>query len=313
MLAIKAPPDAISPYLTGSACEIACINQPTGTVISGPSDEISRLMKEERSPAHDGVRLDIPFAFHSAQVDPTLEEFEAAASGVRFNIPSIPYMSPLLGRVVSDGSTLGASYLTRACRNAVDFQGALEAAKASSLVDEKTIWLEIGAHPICSGMIKGTLGSQSVTVPSLRKSTDTWKVLTSGLESLYTNGIDIQWNEYHRDFKGSHTVIDLPRYSWDSKTYWIQYKNDFCLTKGDSPAPKQIAAAPAEQKPEVVYISPSVQRVLEEHNSANVSTLLVESDIHDPRLIPVLQGHLVNGAALCPSVSRSSKNTFFGR
>ena len=309
MLAIKAPLKAIDPYLTGSACEIACINQPTGIVISGPSEEISRLMNEPKSPAHGGVRLDIPFAFHSAQVDPTLEAFEAAASGVRFNSPSIPYMSPLLGRAVSDGSTLGASYLTRACRNAVNFQGALQAAKASSLVDERTIWLEIGAHPICSGMIKGTLGSQAVTVPSLRKSTDTWKVLTSGLESLYINGIDIQWNEYHRDFTGSHTVIDLPRYSWDSKNYWIQYKNDFCLTKGDDPAPKQVAAAPVEEKPEAVYISPSVQRVLEERNSADVSTLLVESDIHDPRLIPVLQGHLVNGAALCPSVSRPLKNT----
>jgi naphtho-gamma-pyrone polyketide synthase len=308
MLAIKAPLEAIDPYLMGSACEIACINQPTGIVISGPTEEISRLMNETKSPACGGVRLDIPFAFHSAQVEPTLEAFEAAATGVRFNIPSIPYMSPLLGRVVSDGSTLGASYLTRACRNAVNFQGALEAARASTLVDERTIWLELGAHPICSGMIKGTLGSQSVTVPSLRKSTDVWKVLTGGLESLYSNGIDIQWNEYHRDFKGSHTVLDLPRYSWDSKKYWIQYKNDFCLTKGDDPSPKQIAAPPAEQKPEAVYISPSVQHVLEEHNSADTSTLLIESDIHDPRLIPVLQGHIVNGAALCPSVSCSMKN-----
>jgi naphtho-gamma-pyrone polyketide synthase len=311
MLAIKAPLEAIDPYLMGSACEIACINQPTGIVISGPTEEMSRLMNETKSPACGGVRLDIPFAFHSAQVEPTLEAFEAAASGVRFNIPSIPYMSPLLGRVVSDGSTLGASYLTRACRNAVNFQGALEAARASTLVDERTIWLELGAHPICSGMIKGTLGSQSFTVASLRKSTDVWKVLTSGLESLYINGIDIQWNEYHRDFKGSHTVLDLPRYSWDSKKYWIQYKNNFCLTKGDDPAPKQIAAPPAEQKPEAVYISPSVQRVLEEHNSAEASTLLIESDIHDPRLIPVLQGHIVNGAALCPSVSCSMINKLF--
>jgi naphtho-gamma-pyrone polyketide synthase len=311
MLAIKAPLEAIDPYLMGSACEIACINQPTGIVISGPTEEISRLINETKSPACGGVRLDIPFAFHSAQVEPTLEAFEAAASGVRFNIPSIPYMSPLLGRVVSDGSTLGASYLTRACRNAVNFQGALEAARASTLVDERTIWLELGAHPICSGMIKGTLGSQSFTVASLRKSTDVWKVLTSGLESLYINGIDIQWNEYHRDFKGSHTVLDLPRYSWDSKKYWIQYKNNFCLTKGDDPAPKQIAAPPAEQKPEAVYISPSVQRVLEEHNSAEASTLLIESDIHDPRLIPVLQGHIVNGAALCPSVSCSMINKLF--
>lgn len=306
MLAIKASLDAIKTHLAGSSCEIACINQPEGNVISGPNEEISRLTNEYLSLGYECVRLDIPFAFHSAQVDDILEAFEAAASSVRFNMPSVPYMSPLLGRVVSDGDTLGASYLTRASRNAVNFQGALEAAKASSIVNERTIWLEIGSHPACSGMIKGTLGSQAVTIPSLRKSTDTWKVLAGGLELLYLNGIEIQWNEYHRDFKSSHEVLELPRYSWDLKNYWIQYRNDFCLTKGDDPAPNQIAATSVEQKPAPAYISPSVQRVVEEYNAANVSTLLVESDIHDPRLAPVLHGHKVNGAALCPSVSRRS-------
>lgn len=307
MLAIKASLETIKPRLVGSPCKIACINQPTSNVISGPTEDITRLTNEYQSLGHECVRLDIPFAFHSAQVEPILEVFEAAAGNVRFNVPSVPYLSPLLGLVVSDSGVLGPSYLTRACRNAVNFQGALEAAKASAIVDERTIWLEIGSHPACSGMIKGTLGSQVVTVPSLRKSADTWKVLAGGLESLHLNGIDIQWNEYHRDFKSSHKVLDLPRYSWDLKNYWIQYRNDFCLTKGDVPVPKQIAAAPVEEKVTPVYISPSVQRVLEEHNAADVSTLLIESDIHDPRLAPVLQGHKVNGAALCPSVSNSPK------
>jgi naphtho-gamma-pyrone polyketide synthase len=307
MLAIKASLEAIKPHLVGSSCELACINQPTGNVISGPSEDISRLTSDYQSRGHECVRLDIPFAFHSAQVDPILEVFEAAAGSVRFNVPSVPYLSPLLGKVVSDAETLGASYLTRACRNAVNFQAGLEAAKDLSIVDSRTIWLEIGSHPACSGMVKGTLGSQSLTISSLRKSADTWKVLAGGLESLHSNGIEIDWNEYHRDFKSSHKVLDLPRYSWDLKNYWIQYRNDFCLTKGDDLAPKPIEAAPVVEKPVAQYISPSVQRVLEEHNAADVSTLLIESDIHDPRLAPVLQGHKVNSVPLCPSVSSFSR------
>ena len=308
MLAIKASLDVIKPHLAGFSGEIACINQPTGTVISGPREEISRLMKELQSTGQNCVKLDIPFAFHSAQVDPILEPFEAAASGVRFNAPSIPYMSPLLGQVISDDDTLGSSYLTRACRNAVNFQAALEAANASSVVNEKTIWVEIGSHPACSGMIKGTLGSQVLTIHSLRNGADTWSVLAGALETLYLNGIEIQWNEYHRDFKHSHRVLELPRYSWELKNYWIQYKNDFCLTKGDDPAPKQVAAASAELKPAAVHISPSVQRIVEEKKGVDVSTMSVESDINDPKLAPVLQGHKVNGVALCPSVSRPEEN-----
>lgn len=302
MLAIKASVDAIRPQLAGSACEVACMNQPMNNVISGPSQEISSLMDKFKSIGHDCIRLDIPYAFHSAQVDPILKEFEAAAANVRFSTPTIPYLSALHGRAVSDGSTLGAAYLTQSCRNAVNFQGALEAAKDSSLINERTIFVEIGGHPVCSDMIKGTFGSQSKTCPSLRRGTDTWRVLAGALETLYLNGIDVKWNEYHRDFKSSHRVVELPRYSWDLKNYWIQYKNDFCLTKGDNPAPKQIAAAAVEEKAAPVYLSPSVQRVLEEHNAADVSTLLIESDINNPRLASVIQGHKVNTVALCPSV-----------
>ncbi|KAL2012344.1 hypothetical protein VTN00DRAFT_5062 [Thermoascus crustaceus] len=279
MLVVKATLDEIKHSLNASPCEIACINQPTSNVISGPGKEISRL----------------------ANVDPILEPFEAAANGIRFSAPSIPFISPLLERVVSDAHTLGSSYLTQACRSAVNFEGALKAAKASVLVDEKTLWVEIGSHPACSGMIKGTLGPQTVTISSLRRGTDTWKVLAGGIESLYLNGIEIQWNEYHRDFTASHKVLELPRYCWDLKNYWIPYRNDFCLTKGDNLEPKQIAAPPVVQKPQPVYISPSVQRVIEEHNAPGISSLLVESDIHDSRLAPVIQGHKVNGAALCPS------------
>ncbi|KAL1959367.1 hypothetical protein VTO42DRAFT_2170 [Malbranchea cinnamomea] len=300
MLVVKASLDAIKSSLFDSTCSVACINQPHSNVVSGPADEIERLLKANQSRGYECMRLDVPFAFHSAQVDPILEPFEAIAKSVRFNVPSIPYISPLLGRVVSDGATLNAAYLARACRHEVNFKAALEAAKDSSIADERTIWLEIGAHPTCSGMIKGTLGSNSVTVPSLRKDTDTWKVLTGALESLYLNGLGVRWNEYHRDFKVSHKVINLPRYSWDLKNYWIQYRNDFCLTKGDYTGQSHTSEG-VDKKPPPVYVSPSVQRVLEEHNAADTSTLLVESDIHDPRLAPVLLGHKVNGTALCPS------------
>ena len=303
MLAVKASLSTIKPRLAGTSCEVACLNQPTNNVISGPEDEISNMMSAFQSLGHKCVKLQIPYAFHSAQVDPILADFEAIAANVRFSIPNIPYVSPMLSRVVSDGATLGSSYLTQACRNAVNFQGALEAAKASSLVDERTIWLEIGSHPVCSDMITGTLGPQSKTTSSLKKNTDTWKVLANGLETLYLNGIDIQWNEYHRDFKSAHQVVELPRYNWDLKNYWIQYKNDFCLTKGEAPVQTQLGTTPVEVRVPQTYISPSAQRVLEERNGADVSTILIESDIHDPRLSPVIQGHKVNGAALCPSVS----------
>ena len=308
MVAVKASLDVIRPQLANSSCEVACINQPTSNVISGPLKELDSLVNAFQSLGYDCIKLKIPYAFHSAQMDPILNEFEAITSNIRFHEPSIPYISPLIGRTVLDSNSLGSSYLPRASRGTVDFQGALKAAEASSIVDERTIWLEIGSHPICSDMVEGTLGSQLKTSHSLKRNTDLWKTLSGALETLYQNNVEIRWQEYHRDFKDSHEVLELPRYHWDLKNYWIQYKNDFCLSKGSNQTPRQITRADDEREPARVYISPSVQRVLAEHSQGNKSSLLIESDIHDPRLVPIFQGHKVNGVALCPSVSHQSLN-----
>ena len=47
----------------------------------------------------------------------------------------------------------------------------------------------------------------------------------------------------------------------------------------------------------------SVQRVVEQNLGIDISTIIVESDLNHPSLLGVCQGHVVNGVALCPSVS----------
>ncbi|PGG97986.1 hypothetical protein AJ80_09608 [Polytolypa hystricis UAMH7299] len=316
MLAVKGSMQAAEQLIRrisdAEGCELACANQPNGNVISGPGNKISEIASAATDMGIETVRLSVPFAFHSAQVEPILEEFEQAATqGVTYHPPAVPVLSPLLSKVVpaGDTDTLNASYLTAACRSQVNFTGALTAAATEKADDggqgvganERTIWLEIGAHPVCSGMVKGTLGSQSKTIATLNQHSEDYKILTTALEVMYLAGIEINWNEYHRHFPASHEVLALPMYKWDSKNYWIMYRNDFCLTKGDDVVPQIAIEAPEEPKPGLKYLSPCAQQIIEESHGADKSSMVVESDIFDERLLPVLQGHLVNGAALCPS------------
>lgn len=74
--------------------------------------------------------------------------------------------------------------------------------------------------------------------------------------------------------------------------------------KSDDPSSSDSPSS--KQAPQFTYISPAVQKVIDEDHSTEKSTVVIESDIFDDKLLPVLQGHLVNGAALCPSVSDSS-------
>ena len=108
------------------------------------------------------------------------------------------------------------------------------AASATGTIKDGNIWIEIGAHPLCSSMTKSILDPHTSTLSSLRRGGDTWKVLGESMSSLYLAGLHLQWNEHHWDFEDAHKVLKLPSYHWNNKTYWIQYNNDFCLTKGDN-------------------------------------------------------------------------------
>ncbi|KAL4923749.1 polyketide synthase alb1 [Aspergillus undulatus] len=296
MLAIKAPLLEIKQLLKEYEYDMACINSPSETVISGPKAVIQELSQDCSNQRLRTTMLTVPYAFHSAQVIPILKDLEEVLQGVTFNKPSVPFVSALLGEVITeaDSNILNAKYLVRHCRETVDFLSAFEALRNAKMRTDQTLWLEVGPHTICSGMVKATLGPQATTVASLRREEDTWKVLSNSLSSLYLAGIDINWKQYHQDFISSHQVLSLPAYKWDLKNYWIPYRNNFCLTKG---SPMAAASAPAQPK----FLTTAAQEIVETRDDGASATVVVQNNIADPGLNRVIQGHKVNGAALCPS------------
>ncbi|CAG8205806.1 unnamed protein product [Penicillium nalgiovense] len=296
MLAIKSSVAQVKQFLD-EATEVACINAPSETVISGACEKIDELAQTLTNEGFKATKLNVPFAFHSAQVEPILESLAEIGKGVTFSTPSIPFVSALLGDVINETNSevLGPSYLTRHCRETVNFLGALEATRHTNLINDKTVWVEIGSHPVCSGMVKSTFGPQATTVASLRRQDDTWKVLSNSTSALYLAGIELRWKEYHQDFTAGHKVLPLPSYKWDLKNYWIPYTNNFCLLKG---AP---ATAVAEAAPVAVFLSSAAQKVLETSGDNSSASIVIENDIADPDLNRVIAGHKVNGACLTPS------------
>lgn len=299
MLAVKAPLLQLKEHMDEAVHEVACINGPAETVISGLNDDIDNLAQKLSGATIKSTKLKVPFAFHSSQVEPILAGLEEVAQGVTFNKPSIPFVSALLGEVISESNSdvLGAKYLARHCRETVNFLGALEATRHGKLMNDKTVWVEIGSHTVCSGMVKATLGPQTTTVASLRREENTWKVLAKSLSAVYLAGIDLHWRQYHQAFSSLHQVLRLPAYNWDLKNYWIPYTNNFCLTKGTP------ASAPVEAAPEFTYLTTAAQKIIESRNDKTTATVVIENSVADPELNRVIQGHKVNGAALCPSVS----------
>ena len=309
MLAVKGSAEAIRNTLGNKMTEIACINGPEETVLCGSGEIVGAANEALTQKGFKATKLNVPFAFHSAQVDPILDQFKAVASSVTFNKPSVPVLSPLEGEIIREAGIISPEYLARHARETVNFWTALTSGQKEKIFDGKTAWLEVGAHPVCSGMVKASIGA-TITAPSLRRGEDPWKTIATSMCALFTAGVSINFDEYHREFNDAQQLLELPTYSFDNKKYWLDYHNNWTLTKGEAPQVKEIirerlvegapAAAPVVEIP-AKRLSTSCQKVISEEFSGTTAKVIVRSSLADSKLYPVVCGHMVNNAALCPS------------
>ncbi|KAK4981176.1 hypothetical protein LTR28_002473 [Elasticomyces elasticus] len=135
MLAVKASQAALAKLLVDKKYEVACINSPEATVLSGSNEQIATAHRIIASSGMKSTKMKLPFAFHSAQVQPLLEDLEIVASGAVFHKPSIPVLSPLTGAVVEDADTICSSYIAQHCRETVNLEKALLRAKELHFVN----------------------------------------------------------------------------------------------------------------------------------------------------------------------------------
>lgn len=315
MLAVRGSLAEIQEKLEGKFFEIACINGPRDTVLSGPQDEINSLSEFLQTNGYRCFCLDVGIAFHSQHTDPILEEFERLSeTSVLFQQPRLPVISPLLSKVIFDDKTVNANYVRRATRETVNFLAALEIAEQYGAIDESTAWVEIGPHPVSINFVKSTFSSVKVAVPSLRRDEDNWGTIAQSLATLHIAGVQVDWVEYHREFEKGLRLLDLPTYAWNDKTYWLQYNGDWALTKGNTfyDAEKSI-----NQKVSAVgslgvsdLRTSTVQQIIEENFEGSAGRVIMQSDLMQPEFLAAARGHCMNGVGVVTSVSQNPTHLF---
>ena len=223
MLAVKSSVPTIERLANGQDFEVECFNSTSDTIIGGNRDNMDQLAQQLKQAGQKCMTLNLPYAFHSAQVDPVLEPYEQVVHGVVYESPRVPVISSLLGKVVNKGGVFDASYCRRHTREPVNLLGAVQSAQDKGVLDAKTVCIEIGPHPVCSGLVNSILGTANVMVPSLRKSEDPWKTLCDSLSTLHCAGLEIDWSEVHRDYESSHQLLNLPPNKFDMEDCGVDY------------------------------------------------------------------------------------------
>ncbi|KAJ0418711.1 hypothetical protein BJY00DRAFT_175444 [Aspergillus carlsbadensis] len=293
MLATVAPAQAVEEYIRrpefGSCC-ISCYNSPSATVVSGPVSELQSLETSLRSAGTVCTLVRVPYGFHSPQLDPILDDFERRARAVQFQAPKIPIVSTVTATIVRDIGSFTSHYLARQAREPVQFYKALAACKAEGVVDQNTIWLELGPDSVCSSMVKATLGVASVYT-SLKTREANWKTISSTVAALYTGRSNISWTDFHQEYTNSLRLLDLPRYAFDTKNFWRVYKED--VVQVDDGSLQKVSP----KKP----ISSSLHFVEKETFTPDEALVTFETFLSDTELYEAIRGHLVDELPLCPS------------
>ena len=312
MLSVRGTPAEIEKSAGGRSYEVACINGPKDTVLSGSREQIDEISELLQLNGFRCVGLDVAFAFHSGQMDPILDAFEDVAKRVIFHAPNLPIISPLLNKVIFDNKTVSSNYLRRATRETVNFLSALDVAQQYSTIDEQTIWIEIGPHPVCLGFVKAILSSVNTSVPSLRRGEDSWKTMACSLSALHCAGAELDWNEFHRPFEKRLRLLDLPTYSWNEKNHWIMYNGDWVLTKGNTyyDAEKRATAPQAAPVPKLILETSAVQQVIEEKFEGSSGKVTIQSDLMQTDFLDAANGHNINGRGVVSLVSHLSFSKF---
>ena len=304
MLSVRASVEVIKKFSSGdNSYEVSCMNGHEDTVISGARTNIEATRIALESNGLKCTQLDVPFAFHSAQMDPILDSFEQIAKHISFKAPSVPIISPLLGNCVFDGKTINAKYLCRASREPVNFVGALEAAQDLGIIDDKTVWIDLGPHPVCGAFFRSYIHNAKVN-SSLRRNEDNFATVANSVATLHCEGFLVRWNEYFRPYEKAHNLLNLNKYRWNEKDHWIEYVGTWTLDKAH-------AKDNAIQKPALGILTSngsslrtsSVHQIISEELRDSTGELTAVSDIMYPDLLAAVNGHLMNGCGVATTVS----------
>ncbi|OLP20309.1 hypothetical protein BST81_00800 [Leptolyngbya sp. 'hensonii'] len=263
---------ALQPY--GGAVTIAAINGPQNIVISGEAVSVQAVLQDLTAQEIKTHPLTVSHAFHSPLIEPILAEFEQVAATVTYGPPRMRFISAATGTIVKAETLSQPGYWRQQTRNPVQFAAAVQALQ----VQENTLVLEMGPHPVLIGMARQSLpDSLGGWLPSLRRGMGDWEQLLESLATFYVRGGSVDWAGFDRDY--ARQKLSLPTYPFQRQRYWVPVRR---------PAP--------------VPSSPGSHPLLGQRLRSALKAIQFEAHLQVTAL-PFLQDHRVHGLAILPATA----------
>ncbi|MEU6957277.1 SDR family NAD(P)-dependent oxidoreductase [Streptomyces sp. NPDC045714] len=214
MASVALPADTVRARLAevGEGLEVAAVNGPRSTVVSGDPAALDRLLALFEPEDVRVRRIAVDYASHSSHVDSVRDELLEVLAPVRPRSGDVPFHSTVTGEALRT-TELDAAYWVRNLRRTVEFTTAVEGLAA----DGHSLFVEMSPHPVLTMAVEETADDSLSAVGSLRRDDGGPRRFLTSLAEAHVRGADIDWAPV---FPGAH-VVDLPTYAFQHRHHWL--------------------------------------------------------------------------------------------
>ncbi|WP_428846901.1 type I polyketide synthase [Nocardia terpenica] len=194
----------------------AVYTSPGSAVLSGDRDAVDRARKvlEDRGIGTRAVASDV--AFHSAHMDPLLDDLRAAVEDLTIGVAALPVYTTALEDARS-GVRRDGAYWAQNLRNPVRFEQAVSTAVA----DGYRHFLELSPHPVVTHAVDEILGHLNIDEPTIchstRRDLPERREIQLNRARLYVRGASIDTETASRG-----VFVDIPTYPWSRAPHWFR-------------------------------------------------------------------------------------------
>ncbi|WP_099823310.1 type I polyketide synthase [Oceaniglobus indicus] len=219
MLSVALPLAELEPLL-GDDLDVASLNAPALTAVTGPNAALEILAETLRARDIDHQRIAIDIAAHSRMLDPILPEYRKFLASITLSAPSLPVLSNRTGQPLRADQATDPDYWVGQLRNTVLFADCI----ATLATVRSRVYLEVGPGKalsslaqMCDAVTPGQVLA-SLRHPDQQIADDAYFFGVIG--RLWACGYDADWSQVWGEARRNRVV--LPDYQFQRSRYFIE-------------------------------------------------------------------------------------------
>jgi acyl transferase domain-containing protein len=205
--------------LLGPDLDLAAANGPLLSIASGPNGALAELSDRLKQRGIEARRVRINIAAHSRMLDGILERFGAYLRGMTLRAPSLPIVSNLTGRWLTEAEATDPDYWVRHLRNTVLFSDGVKLL----LEAPERVFIEVGPGSILGSFVRQLHDApMQRIVGSVRHPDDPVAdevLFRTVLGRLWAMGTPLPPEQL---WDAEATLLSLPTYAFQHSRYWIE-------------------------------------------------------------------------------------------